>query len=91
MKARESKLQTKISTWLRRRGWLVVKISLCSLPGWPDLCAIKRKKTVWLEIKDNRELDPLQQYRHAQIKEHGGLTFKIGTWEEFIATGLQNW
>lgn len=82
--AGESRLQTKIKRWLRDHGWLVVKISLCSKPGWPDLEAIKKGRTIRLEIKNKRKIDELQEFRHQEIQAHGGEVFTAATWQEFM-------
>lgn len=86
--AGEAKLQTRIKNWLQDEGWLVVKISLCSKPGWPDLEGIKEGRTIRIEVKDNQDLDDLQVFRHNQIKTYGGEVFCVKTWDEFKKTGL---
>jgi hypothetical protein len=62
-----------------------VKIKLCSLNGWPDQQAHKNKKTVFLEIKDKgKKADPLQDYRHRQLRAQGFAVFTIDTWELYL-------
>jgi hypothetical protein len=87
--AGESKLQTKIRERLEKSGWLVVKIKLCTKNGWPDLELLKNGHTVYLEIKDEGEdLDPLQVYRHQEIKDHGGEVHTVDTFDEFLKLKL---
>jgi hypothetical protein len=87
--AAESKLQTRVIKSLKRKGWLVPKIMLCSINGWPDVEAIKNGKTVRLELKAPGEpLEPLQEYVHAQIKIHGGEVHKIDSWAEYQKLNL---
>ncbi len=81
----ESKLQTKIIKYLKSKGWLVNKISLCSVTGWPDIYAIKnRMSPIHIEAKaKGKKPTPLQEYVHAQISEHGGVVWVIDNFEEF--------
>lgn len=88
--AQESKLQKKVRNSLRRKGWLVVKIILCSQNGWPDLQILKGSRWVLLEMKAKGEkLKPLQEYVHEQIREHGGEVYKIDSWEDYLALKLK--
>jgi hypothetical protein len=89
--AGESKLQAKGRKFMQRKGWMAVKMNNTSRPGWPDFYYLKNGRSVWIEWKDDKNLDPLQKYIHEQIKLHGGEVYKVGTWEEFVATGLQKW
>lgn len=85
----ESKLQSKIIGDLERHGWLVVKIKLCTKNGWPDLEAIRNKRTIRIEIKKpGEELEPLQELRHEQIKEHGGEVYLVDTFESYLKLKL---
>jgi hypothetical protein len=81
----ESKLEKRITKDMERNGWLVNKNMLNSLPGWPDRTAVKEGRTVYLELKaPGKTLEPLQEYRHKQIKEHGGEVYCVDTWEEYL-------
>lgn len=84
----ESKLQSKIKNYLKRKGWLVNKISLCSITGWPDLLCLKGK-FILIEVKaKGRKPTKLQLYTHSQIRNHGGEVYVIDTWESFMLLGL---
>lgn len=68
----ESKIQSGVIRSLRMQGYLVVKIGLCSLPGFPDLIALKDGKAKFVEVKRPGERPrPLQEYRHRQLREQG--------------------
>lgn len=86
--AKESALQARIRNRLRRDGWLVVKISLTSRPGWPDLEAIRDGRTIRIEVKDHGDLKPHQKYRHSEIKKYGGEVYSADSWEKFLELGL---
>lgn len=82
--AAEAKLQSKIIRSLKRKGWLVPKIMLSSMNGWPDVEAIKDGRTIRLELKaPGKPLEPLQKYVHSLIKSHGGEVYKIDSWEGY--------
>lgn len=87
--AAESKLQTRVRKDLTKKGWLVVKINLCSKPGWPDLEAIRFGRTVRLEMKSaGKPLEPLQEVRHEEIIYHGGEVYKIDSFEQYKTLNL---
>lgn len=87
--AEESRLQKKIRNHLQRKGYLVVKHMLTSRPGWPDLEAIRRGRTVRIEVKSKGEVpDPLQELVHEQIRHYGGIVYWVDSWEEFLTLGL---
>lgn len=87
--ALESKLQKKVRLYLKRKGWLVVKLNLTSLAGWPDLECIKDGRTIRIEMKaPGKKPEPLQQYRHAQIKEHGGEVYTVDSMESLLELNL---
>lgn len=69
----ESRTQQRLIADLKKRGWLVVKVSLCSMPGFPDIVALKDGQTIFVEVKrPNGKTRPLQDYAHEKIKQHGG-------------------
>ena len=87
--AAESKLQKKVITSLKRKKWLVTKIMLSSINGWPDVEAIKHGRTIRIELKAHgKTLEPLQEYVHLQIKKHGGEVYKVDSWEEYLKLKL---
>jgi hypothetical protein len=88
--AAESKLQSRVHKHLSRNGWLVVKNILMSRPGWPDTEAIRDGRTIRLEIKDRKKLDPLQVYVFKMIRKHGGEVYKVASWDDFLALDLDS-
>jgi len=72
MPLKESSLQSKVSKYFEKRGWLVVKIIQTTLNGWPDLQCHKDGKTIFIEVKaENGIVSPLQNYRHEQLTKLG--------------------
>ncbi len=68
----EKSIQSKITQRLRADGWIVVKIGLCSLPGFPDLMALKGGVVRFIEVKQpGKKPRPLQEYRHEQLRNLG--------------------
>lgn len=87
--AAESKLQRKIRLDLEKNGWEVVKIIICSKPGWPDLQAYKNKRTIFIEAKaPKKSAEPLQEYRHDKLRDQGFEVYVTRTWEEYKAIKL---
>lgn len=82
----EAQLQKRIRLDLERRGWLVVKISLCSKPGFPDLIAMGNKERImFIEIKrKGKKAEPLQLHRHEELFSRGFDIFVIDTWEGYL-------
>jgi len=87
--ALESKLQSKIRSHLKKRGWYAVKHIIVSKSGWPDLEAIKNGRTIRIEVKKpEKDAEKLQKYVHSQIRKHGGEVYTIDTWEKFLLLNL---
>lgn len=84
MRGPESKLQTKIIKHLKIKNFLVNKISLCSVTGWPDIMALKRGHVLYIEVKaPGKQPTPLQAHVHAQIELYGGIVWVIDNYDEF--------
>jgi Holliday junction resolvase len=80
----ESKLQKKILADLKKKGWEVVKITLCNQNGWPDITAYKNKRTLFIEAKaPKKAANPLQQYRHECLRAQGFEVYVTPTWEQY--------
>lgn len=87
--AEESKLQSKIRRSLAKKEWLICKIIICSVPGWPDIFAMKAGRSVWIEVKSKgKKARPLQGYVHKRIKSRGGEVFTVDSWEEYLKLKL---
>lgn len=82
--AAESKLQTRIRKDLEKKGWEVVKIIICSKPGWPDMQAYKKKRAIFIEAKaPKKKAEPLQGYRHECLRNQGFEVYVTPTWDEY--------
>ena len=72
MEQLESKEQAKLITKLTALGYMVVKIGLCNMAGFPDLMALRHGKAVFIEVKrKGSKARPLQEYRHKQLRAQG--------------------
>src|SRR5688572_18710688 len=78
--AGESNAQTNGREFLEKKGWLVVKLSVVSKPGFPDHIAMKAGKTVFIEWKNpgkqgkgktKVQKDGLQNYWHDKLRKAG--------------------
>lgn len=70
--ALESEIQGKIIKRLKSEGWMVVKLMLTSLPGFPDLMALKDGKARFIEVKQpGCKPRELQEYRIKQLRDNG--------------------
>ena len=94
--AAEQYLQNKIIHDLKLEGWLVNKIKLCSVNGWPDIFAIRKSpyselytECLFIEVKaPGKRSEPLQVHVQDQIRQHGGKVYEIDSWEEYITLKL---
>ena len=70
--AHESKIQRQIVSYLKRKGYWPVKMSLTSENGWPDLLVIGYNHIFFIEAKSpGKEPRPLQIFIHEKIREFG--------------------
>ena len=68
----ESKIQNKIIKRYKAMGYLVVKISLCNLNGFPDLLLLTVGKASFVEVKrPGQQPRPLQEYRLKELRDAG--------------------
>jgi Holliday junction resolvase len=73
----EQKIQKKIITRLEAEGWYVVKLSKTNKNGIPDLLAIKKEQTMFIEVKQpNGKLSEIQKFRIDELRKQG-ITVKI--------------
>ncbi len=69
---RESPLKRKIKIKLEANGWFVTSLLTTTTNGIPDIMALKKKRTVFIEGKiPGRSPEPLQLYRHKQLRAQG--------------------
>lgn len=68
----ESAVQRRLVRRFVSEGWLVVKIGLCNIPGFPDLMLLRDGRVRFVEVKrPGGRPRPLQEYRHAQLRRMG--------------------
>lgn len=68
----ESKVQEKIVKRYKQEGWMVIKIVLCSLSGFPDLMCLRDGTALFIEVKRKGERPrPLQVFVHDMLRKCG--------------------
>jgi hypothetical protein len=69
----ESWVQRKIIASHQKQGWLCVKLIQTTLNGIPDLLLLRNGRPIFIEVKRPgvEEAEPLQVYRHRQLKDLG--------------------
>ena len=67
-----SKFQTKTIKKLKSKGWTVLKTIRLNESGYPDIIAMLKGVTIWVEVKEvNDTLKPLQAFRIKELKKNG--------------------
>ncbi|GAA0561766.1 hypothetical protein GCM10009415_49760 [Chitinophaga japonensis] len=81
---RESKVQTKIISWLKKNGWFVLKIIQLSDNGYPDVYAYKEGRTVWFECKKTgvQKGEALQEVRIDYLRKIGMEAYVVDSLED---------
>lgn len=79
----ESDLQSQIIKYAERRRWACIKSTTPSRRGWPDVAAIRKGRTIWIEVKRKDEEARRQQVLVADwMREHGAEVFEVDSLEE---------
>lgn len=74
----ESEIQRRIIKRYEADGYIVVKISLCSRNGFPDLMLLKEGKASFVEVKrSGQKPRPLQEYRLKELRDAGFEAFVL--------------
>lgn len=76
----ESKIQSSIRNYLKKEGWLVVKLISTSQNGIPDLMCIKDGRVVFFEVKQPGKkviLGGLQEYMIAELIRKGVEAYEV--------------
>lgn len=74
----ESEIQRRIIKRYEADGYIVVKISLCSRNGFPDLMLLKDGKASFVEVKrPGHKPRPLQEYRLKELRDAGFEAFVL--------------
>ena len=81
----EQKLQTKIISDLKKRGWIVVKTITLSKAGFPDVFAFKNGRAIFFEVKaKNGVKSKLQQYRIKQLQSEGFTAEFVDDYDNYL-------
>ena len=84
MRGPEGIIQDRCIAHLRRCKWQVVKILLCSRPGWPDTYAAKKGKQIWIEFKKpGGDAAPLQHVIHEMLRAENVTVLVVDDVAEF--------
>lgn len=68
----EKDVQKRIIKRYEEEGYIVVKITLCSKPGFPDLLLLKNGIAKFIEVKrPGGKPRPLQEYRIDELRNAG--------------------
>lgn len=68
----ESEIQKKTITHFEKLGFFVIKLIQTNVNGIPDLLCIKDGKALFIECKKTgKTAEPLQEYRHEQLRKKG--------------------
>jgi len=77
----ESQIQRKIIIQLEVAGYFVVKLIKTNKNGIPDLLAVKEKRTIFIEVKqEHGKLSEIQKHRINEIKSK---QIECYTWTSF--------
>lgn len=72
----EGKIQKRVKDILERKGFTVVKVIQLSKNGYPDILAMRKGQSVWVEVKAEGEKPrELQLIRIRQLQENGFIAF----------------
>ena len=83
--AGESKLQSRIISYLQANGWEVVRPIILSKAGYEDLFCFKNGTAMFIEVKaDEKEPRALQAYRINQHRANGFKSFFCNSWDMFL-------
>lgn len=82
---KESNLQTEIIEHAHRRGWFAQKAVFDGRRGCPDVVAIRRSRTIWIEVKRGGEAPTLQQHMVArEMRENGAEVYAVDNLRDAI-------
>ena len=80
---KEQQIQKKISDYLERDGWFVIKLIRTNKNGIPDLIAINSERTVFFEVKTpTGKTSVIQEFRIKQLQRLGLGAYIVRSVEE---------
>lgn len=72
----ENIVRGRIKRKLHQKGWWVIKITLASIGGWPDLLCLRMGRIVFIEVKaEGKRPSPLQYAILEKLSSYGFLAF----------------
>ena len=73
---RESKVEKEACEYAERRGWMVVKLMMCSIDSMPDRMFLRKGVVIFIEFKrPGKEATVKQAKRHRDIQAKGIKTY----------------
>lgn len=73
--------QSKISSRLKKEGWLVVKLMKTTMNGIPDLMCLRNGIVFFVEVKTPKGiLSELQKYTISELQKQG---FETKLWTDY--------
>lgn len=67
----ESKIQSEIINYFKKKGYIVVKLILTNTNGIPDLMVLKNGITFFIEVKNEKgKLSELQKLRIEELEKN---------------------
>lgn len=79
----ESDLQSDLLDFLHIRAWFAQKVEFKGRTGGMDVVAVRRGRTVWIEVKRENEEARLKQEKVARdMRAHGAEVFLIDSMED---------
>ncbi len=79
----ESELQSDIIEFAHVRGWFCQKNEFRGRTGGPDIVAIRRSRTVWIEVKRENEEARLKQEKVArEMRAHGAEVYVVDSMQQ---------
>lgn len=73
--------QSKISSRLKKEGWLVVKLMKTTMNGIPDLMCLRNGIVLFVEVKTPKGiLSELQKYTISELQKQG---FETKIWTDY--------
>ena len=74
----EAGVQNAVTKWAKANGWLAIRFTPFGDRGWPDMIFVRDGHHIWIEFKaPGKEAEPIQQFRHRILREHGAAVHTI--------------
>jgi hypothetical protein len=75
----ETAIKKQVKAYLTLKGWLVLYFlaGLGAMPGMPDLCAVRKGRHVWIEVKTARGRQSRNQRQMQGFLESRGAEYRV--------------